>query len=280
MRTSWSILALLLTHQAFGSNDVKTLAAHLEANCFICHGPDVQTAGIDLAALLTEQPLVRNRDAWSRVIGALDVGKMPPPGAAQPTERNRAEMLSVLRRQIDEFDYSGRRAQSWIRAHAPLDARSIRQHVARSLRQRARRHRPFPNGIDRIDRIRKLVQHAVPAIVSDGTLHRGGAARRRARLPGRPQRQRARRGVHIRARRGVGRAGGRSHGARPIHATRLSASAEPAGGGSSAGAIRGGPTRGRRLRSIDQAGASDRAHLAEVLAARRARLPPAPNHSA
>ena len=36
-----------------------------EQYCFRCHGPQTQTAGINLATLVTERPLVRNRETWS-----------------------------------------------------------------------------------------------------------------------------------------------------------------------------------------------------------------------
>lgn len=77
-----------------------------EENCATCHGPTTQTAGIDLTSLIQEAPLVKNIETWRRVIGALEVGKMPPPGAPQPSAETRAEMLSLLRRDIEEFDFS------------------------------------------------------------------------------------------------------------------------------------------------------------------------------
>ena len=58
------------------------LTAFLEESCYLCHGPLIQTAGINLSVLVSQRPLVKNRDTWKRVMGALEVGKMPPPGAA------------------------------------------------------------------------------------------------------------------------------------------------------------------------------------------------------
>ncbi len=42
-----------------GAHAVAPLA---EQYCFRCHGPQTQTAGINLATLVTERPLVRNRE--------------------------------------------------------------------------------------------------------------------------------------------------------------------------------------------------------------------------
>tara|TARA_B100000686_G_scaffold351716_1_gene451254 strand:+ start:801 stop:2813 length:2013 start_codon:yes stop_codon:yes gene_type:complete len=82
------------------------LAPLLEENCATCHGPATQTAGIDLTSLIQETPLVKNLETWNRVIGALEVGKMPPPGAPQPSQSERAAMLALLRQDIDQFDFS------------------------------------------------------------------------------------------------------------------------------------------------------------------------------
>ena len=78
----------------------------LEQNCHLCHGPLTQTAGVNFAGLVSELPLVRNRELWERVIGAIEVGKMPPPGAPPLTAAARARLLALLRREIEEFDYS------------------------------------------------------------------------------------------------------------------------------------------------------------------------------
>ena len=78
----------------------------LEENCYLCHNAQTQTAGINLEALINARPLVMNRETWNRVIGALEVGAMPPPGAPQPSDEVRAQMLAILQRDIINFDYS------------------------------------------------------------------------------------------------------------------------------------------------------------------------------
>ena len=86
-----------------GAHPVAPLA---ERFCYRCHGPQTQTAGIDLATLAAERPLVRNRETWTRVIEALDEGKMPPPGAPPLPAEVRRRMAALLHRDIEEFDYS------------------------------------------------------------------------------------------------------------------------------------------------------------------------------
>ena len=83
-----------------------SVADFVEQYCLRCHGSQTQTAGIDLAALLEQHPLVRNRDTWSRVIETLGVGKMPPVTAPQPTDTERSELVAALSDAIDNFDYS------------------------------------------------------------------------------------------------------------------------------------------------------------------------------
>ena len=98
----------LLTGAVLGqtSHESLELGALFEKNCSSCHGPETQTAGINLTSLTQEQPLVKNIEIWRRVIGALDVGKMPPPGAPQPSVSERNRMLELLRDDIENYDFS------------------------------------------------------------------------------------------------------------------------------------------------------------------------------
>jgi len=82
------------------------IAPLVEEFCYRCHGPQTQSAGINLATLVKARPLVRNRHTWNRVVGVLDVKRMPPPGAPQPSDAVRDEMLAILGREIRDFDYS------------------------------------------------------------------------------------------------------------------------------------------------------------------------------
>ena len=111
--TNLTLLLVALVSFGFANSFIfaQTEAAHelttlLEENCLTCHGAAIQTAGINLSALLEDRPLVKNLDTWRRIIGVLEVGNMPPPGAPQPDDEVRARMLSLLRQNIDGFDYS------------------------------------------------------------------------------------------------------------------------------------------------------------------------------
>ena len=78
----------------------------LEQYCFRCHGAQTQTAGVNLDGLIAQRPLVRNREAWTRVMEAIEVGKMPPAGARQPADAERETLHALLSDAIDNFDYS------------------------------------------------------------------------------------------------------------------------------------------------------------------------------
>ena len=103
-----SVAGLAISHNSFAqeAEQVHPLAPLFEENCATCHGATTQTAGINFSALMQEKPLVKNMETWRRVIGALEVGKMPPPEAPQPSDETRAEMLTLLRQDIEEFDFS------------------------------------------------------------------------------------------------------------------------------------------------------------------------------
>ena len=77
----------------------------LEQYCFRCHGAQTQTAGVNLDGLIAQRPLVRNREAWTRVMEAIEVGEMPPAGARQPADAERETLHALLSDAIDNFDY-------------------------------------------------------------------------------------------------------------------------------------------------------------------------------
>jgi len=86
--------------------DLSAIASAAKQHCTACHNASSPAAGIDFAALLEQQPLVRNRESWERVIAVLEAKLMPPEAAPQPTAQQRQELLDALHHEISEFDYS------------------------------------------------------------------------------------------------------------------------------------------------------------------------------
>lgn len=78
----------------------------LKSACADCHSGESSEGGLDLAALVQEQPLVINRTHWINVIQQLKVRSMPPPDAEQPDEPDRRMMVAWLTNAIENFDYS------------------------------------------------------------------------------------------------------------------------------------------------------------------------------
>ena len=62
-----ALLLLVLATSPVGAA-LSDIEAVTEQFCSRCHNSGTATAGIDFSALLTELPLVRNREAWERTI--------------------------------------------------------------------------------------------------------------------------------------------------------------------------------------------------------------------
>ena len=90
---------------------------------------------MDLESLELEAPLVRNRETWSCVAAALDVGLMPPEGMAQPSDAEHRQMFDSLEATLESFDYSTVDVPG-LGVDAAPDAHGVRAHAARPHRRR------------------------------------------------------------------------------------------------------------------------------------------------
>ena len=88
------------------ATDPQPAATVLSQYCFQCHDAQTQTAGINLEGLILQRPLVRNRQTWTRVIDAVEIGKMPPSNSRQLTDLERETLVELLTNAVDNFDYS------------------------------------------------------------------------------------------------------------------------------------------------------------------------------
>ena len=94
-----------LSNQQVESIESNSANSLVEKYCFACHGAETQTAGINLHTLVRQRPLVRNRETWQRVMNAVEVGKMPPATALQPSDVERGSLVKSLTDAIDNLDY-------------------------------------------------------------------------------------------------------------------------------------------------------------------------------
>ena len=96
--------ALLLSLAGVAS--AQTADALLLKHCSACHNPEESQGQVDLVTLLKQTPLVRNTSTWRIVMDRIDGGEMPPNDEPQPSNEERQELLNLLTRAIDQFDYS------------------------------------------------------------------------------------------------------------------------------------------------------------------------------
>lgn len=86
--------------------ETPSLNSHFEQHCVRCHGDEKSKGGLNLTQLLLEQPLVKNRERWNNVIDMIQHGDMPPEDETQPTANQKQDILSLLDRELNHFDYS------------------------------------------------------------------------------------------------------------------------------------------------------------------------------
>ena len=79
----------------------------MEEFCFSCHRSRRPKGELNLEKLLAARPLVRNGEMWGRVVQAVEGSRMPPEEADQPSAEERLQIVTGIRRTLDEFDYSG-----------------------------------------------------------------------------------------------------------------------------------------------------------------------------
>ena len=83
-----------------------SLENHLSQYCFRCHGEEKTKGGLNLAQLLTQRPLIKNREQWNHVVDLVSAGDMPPEDEAQPNAEERQAILRSLDRELNHFDFS------------------------------------------------------------------------------------------------------------------------------------------------------------------------------
>lgn len=83
-----------------------SLENHLSQYCFGCHGEEKTKGGLNLAQLLTQRPLIKNREQWNHVVDLVSAGDMPPEDEDQPNAAEKQAILRFLDRELNHFDFS------------------------------------------------------------------------------------------------------------------------------------------------------------------------------
>ncbi len=86
-------------------NDIRPLLA---TYCIRCHGPEVQTVGIDFSVFDDHGSVLRSRPLWLRALRVLRENEMPPAGA-QPTVEERRRMVAWIDDAVNNLDWSEHR---------------------------------------------------------------------------------------------------------------------------------------------------------------------------
>ena len=75
--------------QGIGEKDTYSFEEHgitfLEQYCFGCHGGDQPEAGLSLDSYEDNLSVIKDYDAWERVLDMIETSQMPPEGNDQPT---------------------------------------------------------------------------------------------------------------------------------------------------------------------------------------------------
>lgn len=86
--------------------DTTGLTDQIQTHCVSCHGEKKAKGGLNLNRLLSERPLLKNREQWNHVIDLVREGSMPPEDEPQPSKADRGEILAELDLALNHFDYS------------------------------------------------------------------------------------------------------------------------------------------------------------------------------
>ena len=86
--------------------ELKRLNALLKRHCYRCHGDRRQKASLNLQERFREQPLVRSLRLWEQALEAVRGEAMPPSKRVRFSRRDRKELITLLEKELWEFDYS------------------------------------------------------------------------------------------------------------------------------------------------------------------------------
>lgn len=75
----------------------------LQQYCFTCHGDAAAAGGLSLETLSKQEAVADSFKQWEKVAEALEAHKMPPAPMPQPTDAQRAQVVSWIRAELDAY---------------------------------------------------------------------------------------------------------------------------------------------------------------------------------
>jgi mono/diheme cytochrome c family protein len=84
--------------EQFDARFTKSVKPFLDTYCVSCHGPQKQSASLDLSRDTTAAAVVKNAKEWELILDKLHAKEMPPEQSKkQPTEAERGEVMKWIR---------------------------------------------------------------------------------------------------------------------------------------------------------------------------------------
>ena len=100
-------MLVIATSAIEGAASERQFRSLLAEKCLDCHSGDDAEAGLQLDALASELPWVRNRDTWQRVVQLVEMQSMPPEDVIDISDAERRSITKYVQGRLDNFDYSG-----------------------------------------------------------------------------------------------------------------------------------------------------------------------------
>ena len=75
-------------------------AAVLKSHCFECHNTETKEGSVDLETLSFKLDTLPSAELWQKVLNAMNEGEMPPADSPQLSDKQKADLLADLSRQL------------------------------------------------------------------------------------------------------------------------------------------------------------------------------------
>ncbi len=102
----WSLLCALVAAlvvcspvQALDGEALPTLQQY----CFQCHGDSTSLGGLSLERISSQASVADSFQQWEKVAAALEAHEMPPAAMPQPTDQERAQVVSWIRSELETY---------------------------------------------------------------------------------------------------------------------------------------------------------------------------------
>jgi hypothetical protein len=95
-------LAALVSASPLPALDGEALPT-LQQYCFACHGDATSLGGLSLERISQQESIASSFQQWQKVAEALEQHKMPPAAMPQPSAEQRAQVVTWIRSELDEY---------------------------------------------------------------------------------------------------------------------------------------------------------------------------------